>query len=80
MKINTLQEKFIPGESILTIEDGLHFSAKCEKEATSFTASFCKWKDENYKFDYELKKYYSSSGQKFTILELISIYKSLNML
>ena len=77
MKINTLQEKFIPDDSIITIEDGLHFAAKCEKAATNFTASFCKWKDENYKFDHELKKYYSSSGQKFTISELIVVYKSL---
>ena len=77
MKITSLQEKFIPKDSIITIQDSLAFSKECEKQTTLFTASFCKWKDENYKFDNELKKYYSSSGQRFTISELISIYKSL---
>ena len=75
--MTTLQSKFIPKDSIITIQDSLDFAKECEKETINFTASFCKWKDDHYKFDDKLNKYYSSSGQRFTILELITIYKSL---
>ena len=48
MSITPLQKKFIPKDSIITINDSLHFSKECVEIAEEFAIGFAEWL---YKWD-----------------------------